>query len=106
MIHTTHKYINIVHEHGHPKGNYYSLDPETGTITVLYNTGTKPVLLSVPSPPALIRECAERMRELISIRQGQPIPDDVQVRMAHTMIKLEAWEAVQRGETKNEGGSK
>lgn len=95
MIHTTPKYIEIVHQHGHPKGNYYSLDPATGIVTVLYNTGMRPVLLTVPSPPDLIRECHERMKELLNIPQGEPIPDPVQVRIAHTLVKLEAWEKVQ-----------
>jgi hypothetical protein len=98
MIHTTQKYIQIVKEHGHPKGNYYALDPATGTITVLYNTGTSPVLLTIPSPPALIRECHERMKELLNVPQGKPIPDPVQVRIAHTMVKLEAYAAVNREE--------
>ena len=101
MIHTTPKYIDIVKEHGHPKGDYYSLDPETGTITVLYNTGTRPVLLTVPPPPALIRECAELLTRFLDIPDGSPIPNDIQVQIAHTLIKLQGYENAMNGEEQN-----
>lgn len=101
MIHTTHKYIQIVHEHGHPKGNFYTTDPKTGTITILYNTGLRPVLLTVPPPPDLIRECAELLTRFLDIPDGSPIPNDIQVQIAHTLIKLQGYEKVQQGDEQN-----
>lgn len=98
MIQSTPTYIQIVQQQGYPKGNFYTTDPTTGTITVLYNTGTRPVLLTVPPPPTLIRECAELLTRFLDIPDGSPIPNDIQVQIAHTLIKLQGYEKATNGE--------